>query len=190
MCGICGICIGDRRARIDEDILRRMTAALWHRGPNGDGYLIRNNVGFGNRRLSIIDLAGGDQPIYNEDGTIGVVFNGEIYNYVELMATLIAQGHRFATKSDTEVIVHLYEEYGERCVEHLRGMFAFAIWDGRQSSVFLARDRLGIKPLFYRATGDCLLFASELKSLVQDPQVSRDLNLGAVHSYLTYCYVP
>src|SRR5207302_10005868 len=123
-------------------------------------------------------------------GTIGVVFNGEIYNYVELMATLIAQGHRFATKSDTEVLVHLYEEYGERCVEHLRGMFAFAIWDGRQSSVFLARDRLGIKPLFYRATGDRLLFASELKSLVQDPQVARDLNLGAVQSYLTYGYVP
>src|SRR5947209_6528924 len=172
MCGICGICIRDRDSRVNEDLLRWMTTALRHRGPDGDGYLVRDNVGFGNRRLSIIDLAGGDQPIYNEDGTIGVVFNGEIYNYVELRATLIDQDHRFATKSDTEVIVHLYEEYGEHCVEHLRGMFAFAIWDGRQSSVFLARDRLGIKPLFYRATGDRLLFASELKSLVQDPQVA------------------
>src|SRR5438445_11269098 len=190
MCAIWGICMRAPYARVERELLRRMTTVLRHRGPDGDGYLVRDNVGFGNRRLSIIDLAGGDQPIYNEDGTIGVVFNGEIYNYVELMATLIAQGHRFATKSDTEVIVHLYDEYGERCVEHLRGMFAFAIWDGRQSSVFLARDRLGIKPLFYRATGDCLLFASELKSLVQDPQVARDLNLGAIPSYLTYGYVP
>ena len=180
----------DPDARIDQDLLRRMTTVLRHRGPDGDGYLIRDNVGFGNRRLSIIDLAGGDQPIYNEDGTVGIVFNGEIYNYVELMASLIDRGHRFATKSDTEVIVHLYEEYGERCVDHLRGMFAFAIWDSRRPSVFLARDRLGIKPLFYQATGDRLLFASELKSILQDPQVPRRLNLEAVRSYLVYGYVP
>lgn len=190
MCGISGICLRDPDARVNQDVLRRMTAALRHRGPDGDGYLIRGNIGFGNRRLSIIDLPGGDQPIYNEDGTVGVVFNGEIYNYVELMASLIDRGHRFATKSDTEVIVHLYEEYGERCVDHLRGMFAFAIWDSRQRSVFLARDRLGIKPLFYRATDDHLLFASELKSLMQDPQVPRSLNLEAVRFYLTYGYVP
>jgi asparagine synthase (glutamine-hydrolysing) len=190
MCGICGICMREPEARVDQDLLRRMTTALRHRGPDGDGYLVRDNVGFGNRRLSIIDLAGGDQPIYNEDGTVGIVFNGEIYNYVELMASLIDRGHRFATKSDTEVIVHLYEEFGERCVDHLRGMFAFAIWDSRQPSVFLARDRLGIKPLFYQATGDRLLFASELKSILQDPQVPRRLNLEAVHSYLAYGYVP
>jgi asparagine synthase (glutamine-hydrolysing) len=167
-----------------------MTTVLRHRGPDGDGYLVRDNVGFGNRRLSIIDLAGGDQPIYNEDGTVGIVFNGEIYNYVELMASLMDRGHRFATKSDTEVIVHLYEEYGERCVDHLRGMFAFAIWDSRRPCVFLARDRLGIKPLFYQATDDRLLFASELKSILQDPQVPRRLNLEAVRSYLAYGYVP
>src|SRR5438552_2513496 len=156
MCAICGICIRDRDARIDEDVLRRMTTSLRHRGPDGEGFLISGNVGFGNRRLSIIDVAGGDQPIYNEDGTIGVVFNGEIYNYVELMKSLIDRGHRFTTKSDTEVIVHLYEQYGERCVDHLRGMFAFAIWDSKQHSVFLARDRLGIKPLFFHATHDRL----------------------------------
>jgi asparagine synthase (glutamine-hydrolysing) len=190
MCAICGICMRDPDARVDQDLLRRMTTLLRHRGPDGDGYLIRDNVGFGNRRLSIIDLAGGDQPIYNEDGTVGIVFNGEIYNYVELMASLIGRGHRFATKSDTEVIVHLYEEYGERCVDHLRGMFAFAIWDSRQPCVFLARDRLGIKPLFYQATDDRLVFASELKAILEDPRVQRSLNLDAVHLYLAYGYVP
>jgi asparagine synthase (glutamine-hydrolysing) len=190
MCAICGICMRDPDARVDQDLLRRMTTVLRHRGPDGDGYLVRDNVGFGNRRLSIIDLAGGDQPIYNEDGTVGIVFNGEIYNYVELMASLIDRGHRFATKSDTEVIVHLYEEYGERCVDHLRGMFAFAIWDSRRHCVFLARDRLGIKPLFYQATDDRLMFASELKSILQDPHVPRRLNLEVVRSYLAYGYVP
>jgi asparagine synthase (glutamine-hydrolysing) len=167
-----------------------MTSALRHRGPDGDGFLVRGNVGFGHRRLSIIDLVQGDQPIYNEDGTVGIVFNGEIYNYVELMASLATRGHRFATKSDTEVIVHLYEEYGERCVDHLRGMFAFAIWDDRRSCVFLARDRLGIKPLFYWATDDRLVFASELKAILQDPHVPRSLNMDAVQSYLAYGYVP
>src|SRR5882724_4040656 len=190
MCAICGICMRDPDARVDQDLLRRMTTVLRHRGPDGDGYLVRDNVGFGNRRLSIIDLAGGDQPIYNEDGTVGIVFNGEIYNYVELMASLIDRGHRFATKSDTEVIVHLYEEYGERCVDHLRGMFAFAIWDSRRQCVFLARDRLGIKPLFYQATDDRLVFASELKAILEDPRVQRSLNLDAVHLYLAYGYVP
>ncbi len=167
-----------------------MTTALVHRGPDADGFLVRGNIGFGFRRLSIIDLIGGDQPIHNEDGTVGIVFNGEIYNYVELMGDLIARGHRFTTKSDTEVIVHLYEEYGERCVDHLRGMFAFAIWDDRRRSVLLARDRLGIKPLFYWATDDRLVFASELKSILQDPRIPRTLSIDAVQSYLAYGYVP
>jgi len=160
MCGIAGICMRDPDARVDENLLRRMTTSLRHRGPDGDGFLLRGNVGLGNRRLSIIDLAGGDQPIYNEDGTVGIVFNGEIYNYIELMASLAARGHRFATKSDTECVVHLYEEYGEGCVNHLRGMFAFAIWDEKRRSVLLARDRLGIKPLFYWVGDDRLVFAS------------------------------
>jgi asparagine synthase (glutamine-hydrolysing) len=190
MCGISGICLRDTDARIDEALLRQMTSSLLHRGPDGEGFLLRDNVAFGHRRLSIIDPAGGDQPIYNEDGTIGIVFNGEIYNYVELTATLIHRGHRFSTNSDTEVIVHLYEEYGERCVDHLRGMFAFAIWDGRRPSVLLARDRLGIKPLFYHLSADRLVFASELKAVLQDPTVPRHLNLSAVESYLAYGYVP
>ena len=165
---------------VPRPLLDGMTRVLAHRGPDGYGYLIKGHIGFGHSRLSIIDLAGGDQPIYNEDGRIAVVFNGEIYNYVELMDELIARGHRFKTRADTEVIVHLYEEFGRRCTDHLRGMFAFAIWDGRDHSVLLARDRLGIKPLFYRLDRDCLLFASELKSIVQDVSVPRRLNLDAL----------
>ncbi len=190
MCGICGICLRDPRDQIDQDLLQHMTTALRHRGPDDDGFLVRGNIGFGFRRLSIIDLTGGDQPIYNEDGSIGIVFNGEIYNYLELMDDLMARGHRFTTKADTEVIVHLYEDFGERCVDHLRGMFAFAIWDSRRRSVLLARDRLGIKPLFYRMTDDRLVFASELKAILQDSRVPRRLNMDAIESYLAYGYVP
>jgi asparagine synthase (glutamine-hydrolysing) len=190
VCGICGICIRDPRAQIDEGLLRQMTTTLRHRGPDDDGFLVRGNIGFGFRRLSIIDLTGGDQPIYNEDGTVGIVFNGEIYNYLELKDDLTARGHRFTTKADTEVIVHLYEDFGERCVDHLRGMFAFAIWDSRRRSVLLARDRLGIKPLFYRATNDRLVFASELKAILQDPAVPQSLNMDAIESYLAFGYVP
>ena len=190
MCGICGVCFSDPNAVVPRPLLDGMTRVLAHRGPDGDGYLIKGPIGFGHRRLSIIDLAGGDQPIYNEDGRIAVVFNGEIYNYVELMDGLIARGHRFKTRSDTEVIVHLYEEFGRRCTDHLRGMFAFAIWDGRDHSVLLARDRLGIKPLFYRLERDRLLFASELKSIVQDASVPRRLNLGVLGEYLAFGYIP
>ena len=190
MCGICGVCFSDPNARVLRPLLDGMTRVLAHRGPDGDGYLIKGHIGFGHRRLSIIDLAGGDQPIYNEDGRIAVVFNGEIYNYVELRDELIARGHRFKTRSDTEVIVHLYEEFGRRCTDHLRGMFAFAIWDGRDHSVLLARDRLGIKPLFYRLDRDRLLFASELKSIVQDASVPRHLNLGVLGEYLAFGYIP
>jgi len=167
-----------------------MTASIAHRGPDGEGFLLRGNIGFGHRRLSIIDIVGGDQPIFNEDGRIGIVFNGEIYNYVELIDALIARGHVFSTRSDTEVIVHLYEEYGQRCVEHLRGMFAFAVWDGRDRSVLLARDRLGIKPLFYTDQGDRLLFGSELKAILADPSVRRRICGDALAAYLAFGYVP
>ncbi len=195
----------DSSAAVSESLLREMTDTLTHRGPDGEGYLIRGNIGLGHRRLSIIDLEGGDQPIYNEDGKIGIVFNGEIYNYVELMADLKSRGHTFQTSSDTEVILHAYEEFGEACAEKLRGMFAFAIYDGHDQSVFLARDRLGIKPLFYwtqndrshnarshgdRSQGDRLIFASELKAVVCDKGVKREVDTRVLGEYLTYGYIP
>ncbi len=190
MCGIAGICLSDPDAVVPEDLLRAMTGVLEHRGPDGEGFLLKNNIGLGHRRLSIIDLEGGDQPIYNENGRIGIVFNGEIYNYLELMDDLKRRGHQFATHSDTEVIVHLYEELGPRCVDHLRGMFSFAVWDGRDNSVFLARDRLGIKPLFYTIRDDRFLFASELKALIQDTTIPREVDEATLVEYLSFGYVP
>lgn len=190
MCGIVGICESDRDRSVDETLLRKATDRLEHRGPDGSGLLCKQNIGLGHRRLSIIDLAGGDQPIYNEDGTVGVVFNGEIYNYLELKAMLEKAGHRFKTSSDTEVIVHAYEEYGERCVDHFIGMFGFAIWDGRDNSVFIARDRLGIKPLFYHHNRQRLIFASELKALLEDERTPRNINASALSEYLKWKYVP
>ncbi len=142
------------------------------------------------RRLSIIDLAGGHQPIYNEAGDIVIVFNGEIYNYIELRAMLRQRGHTFATSSDTEVIVHLYEEFGEDCVDHLRGMFTFAIWDTRQHKLFIARDRLGIKPLYYLQSGERLIFGSEIKAILAYPGVEARLDLGGLSNYLALKYVP
>jgi len=190
VCGIVGICEADRGASVDEKLLERATGRLSHRGPDGQGLLVRGRVGFGHRRLSIIDLEGGGQPIFNEDRTVAVVFNGEIYNYVELQAELEKAGHRFATSSDTEAIVHAYEERGPRCVEGFRGMFAFAIWDGRDGSVFVARDRLGKKPLFYRFHQGRLIFASELKALLEDPSVPREVDVSAIDDYLAYSCVP
>jgi asparagine synthase (glutamine-hydrolysing) len=166
-----------------------MAHVLTHRGPDGGGDHLAGPLGMGMCRLSIIDLAGGDQPMCNEDGTVWIVFNGEIYNYRELTADLTARGHRFATSSDTEVLVHLYEEYGERCVEPLRGMFAFAIWDGSQQTLLLGRDRLGIKPLYYAVTPEGLLFGSELKALVQSPWLSARLDRRGLGAYLRYGYV-
>src|ERR1700738_11037 len=158
MCGICGV-IGIERTELAETITRRMMEALWHRGPDEDGLLVAPSVVLGMRRLSIIDLSGGHQPVFNETGNVAVVFNGEIYNFRQLRGTLEGRGHTFRTNSDTEVIVHAYEEWGEQCVRELRGMFAFALWDARVSGpsgegarharVFIARDRLGIKPLFF-----------------------------------------
>src|SRR5574340_469869 len=149
MCGICGKLEFAADRQVDPDLLRRMADVVAHRGPDGEGFFLKGPVGLGHRRLSIIDLATGDQPLSNEDQTVWIVFNGEIYNYVELRELLLAKGHVFRTASDTEVLVHLYEEYGPEMLGKLRGMFAFAIWDGNTQALFVARDRVGIKPLYY-----------------------------------------
>ena len=183
MCGIVGI--ASRAGAADPERLRAMSATLVHRGPDSDGTIVDGPVGLAARRLSIIDLAGGDQPIANEDGTVHVVQNGEIYNFLELRAELERAGHRFATRCDTEVLVHLYEEVGEGFAERLRGMFAVAIWDARRRRLVLARDRFGIKPLYYRVTGDELTFASELRALP-----SGEIDLEAVEAYLAFNSIP
>ncbi|MBX3440618.1 MAG: asparagine synthase (glutamine-hydrolyzing), partial [Planctomycetaceae bacterium] len=199
MCGITGAVWTNDGPPLSEAVLVRMMDAIRHRGPDDAGtYLSADrrgdaagpNAALGFRRLSIIDLDTGHQPLSNEDGAVWIVFNGEIYNYRELRPGLEARGHRFATQTDTEVIVHLYEEHGAACVDHLRGMFAFAIWDDRKRRLFIARDRLGQKPLFYRQETNRLLFASELKSLLQVPGAPRTLDPHAVDLYLTYQYVP
>src|SRR6266568_8001668 len=166
MCGICGVAGGDP-ARGGE-LVARMCSAMAHRGPDDEGSVHLDGVTLGMRRLSIIDLAGGHQPMHNEDSTVWVVQNGEIYNHLELREQLAAAGHAFITQSDTEVLVHGYEQWGEQMVERLNGMFAFALVDGRAGVVFLARDRMGIKPLHYAVDGERLVFASELKPLLQD----------------------
>jgi asparagine synthase (glutamine-hydrolysing) len=190
MCGIAGqYNFGDHRP-VGEEILRRMCRVIEHRGPDDEGYFRDGDVGLGMRRLSIIDLPGGGQPIFNEDRTVAVVFNGEIYNYRDLMDQLKSKGHRFQTRSDTETIVHLYEEMGPACPQALRGMFAFALWDGPNRRLVLARDRVGKKPLYYWwGEGRCV-FGSEMKSIFQDPGVPREINLQAVIDYLTFLCVP
>lgn len=164
MCGICGIY--DPRGGVDESELKRMTDLMTYRGPDRDGFHVRGSIGLGYRRLSIIDLQTGDQPVPNEDGTVWVVQNGELYNYEELRRTLEGDGHRFKTQSDTEVLVHGYEAWGTDLLRHLNGMFAFALWDAPRHRLFLARDRLGVKPLYYRTVGERLIFASEIKCLL------------------------
>jgi asparagine synthase (glutamine-hydrolysing) len=190
MCGICGIVNFNGTDPVDRGLLERMTSAQVHRGPDDYGYFVENNVGLGHRRLSIIDLSGGKQPIFNEDGSVVVVFNGEIYNYGDLTAGLMAKGHHFATRSDTETIVHSYEEYGDACMRDFRGMFAFAIWDRRRKHLLLVRDRLGIKPLYYYAGKDFFVFASEIKSLLHHPGVPREVDHQALDLYLALRYVP
>jgi asparagine synthase (glutamine-hydrolysing) len=187
MCGICGH-IGNKA--ITPENLRRMTRALSHRGPDDEGYYEGDGVGLGHRRLSIIDLGGGRQPLCNEDGTIWIVFNGEIYNFMELRRELVAAGHRFKTQTDTEVIIHLYEELGERCLERLGGMFAFAIWDKVLRKLFVARDRIGQKPLFYAHRENSLAFASETKAIVALDDMPRDLDHVAIHHYLSLRFLP
>lgn len=188
MCGICGFFGQD--AAVSKETLERMNRTLVRRGPDEGGEFQEAGVGVAMRRLSIIDLAGGRQPIQNEDGTVWVVFNGEIYNYRELRAELQQRGHRFQTHSDTEVIVHLYEEYGDDLVHHLRGMFAFALWDARRRRGLIVRDRLGIKPLFYARVGDILLFGSEIKAILAANLVERDLDYQALDTFFTFTYIP
>ncbi len=191
MCGIVGIVDIRGGQAIPERLLHRMNESLTHRGPDEGSVHIESGVGFGHRRLSIIDVATGQQPLFNEDGSIAIVFNGEVYNYQELMPELQAAGHTFHTKSDTEVIVHAWEQWGEACVDRLRGMFAFAIWDRNQQTLFLARDRLGVKPLFYAFLPDgLLLFGSELKALVAHGSLSSDIDPCAVEDYFALGYVP
>lgn len=185
MCGICGRFNFDGRPVVAEEITA-MRDVMVHRGPDGQGLFVDGPVGLGHRRLSIIDLEGGHQPLGNEDGTVTVVFNGEIYNFGELRRELEARGHTLATRSDTEVIVHLYEEMGAACVERLRGMFAFAIWDSRRRQLLLARDRLGVKPLYYVETAGSLLYASEIKSLLQASGVATEPDPRGLRRYLTY----
>jgi len=185
VCGIAGIA-----GKSDPACVERMCDALFHRGPDDQGIFSEKEVTLGMRRLAVIDCQGGRQPISNEDASVWIVFNGEIYNFHEIRSGLARRGHKFTTSSDTEVIVHLYEEYGEECLNHLRGMFAFAVWDREKETLFLARDRLGIKPLFYTFDGKCLVFASEVRALLSAGISTDGLDPGALNDFLTYLYVP
>jgi asparagine synthase (glutamine-hydrolysing) len=189
MCGIAGIIDFNGKPVAEEDVLA-MSAALVHRGPDEGGHYVRGPVGLGMRRLSIIDIQSGHQPVHNEDFSVWVVFNGEIYNFRELRTELEAAGHSFYTATDTEVIVHLYEQHGRDCVRKLRGMFAFALWDERRRAVLLARDRLGKKPLYYGWSGRRLVFASELKSILQLPEIERNINWESVSHLFTFLSTP
>jgi asparagine synthase (glutamine-hydrolysing) len=189
MCGICGKLNFDPGAAVSEPLLKAMANSISHRGPDDEGFYFSGQIGLGFRRLSIIDLSGGHQPLSNEDGTVWIVFNGEIYNYQELREGLLARGHVFQTQTDTEVIVHLYEENGDTCVEKLRGMFAFAIWDQRERKLLLARDRIGIKPLYYGLTPHSLLFGSEMKAILADPEMKREILPAIIDRFLTFDYV-
>ncbi|ELX08751.1 asparagine synthetase 1 [Janthinobacterium sp. HH01] len=191
MCAIAGIYDLHHHTDIDAGLLRAMTDIQFHRGPDQGGVHLEPGIALGHRRLSIIDLSGGQQPLFNEDHSVAVVYNGEIYNYRELMRELQHYGHTFRTQCDTEVIVHAWEQWGERCVDHFRGMFAFGLWDRRQQSLFLARDRLGVKPLHYAVLDDDqLLFASELKALLTHDGLRRELDPLAVEEYFAYGYIP
>src|SRR5688572_28490777 len=191
MCGIAGRFNFDPTHAVSRERLIAMTDAVAHRGPDAGGYYLQGAIGLGHRRLSIIDLATGDQPIGNEDGQVQVIFNGEIYNFAEVRRELIAHGHRFRTGSDTEVIVHGYEQWGDRCVDRFRGMFAFAVWDAKARRLLLARDRVGVKPLYYaELPGRGIVFGSELKSLLEDPEVPREWRPDAIDAFLTLLYIP
>jgi asparagine synthase (glutamine-hydrolysing) len=190
MCGICGIVSFQNREILNDDLLRRMNQSLVHRGPDDQGYYRDNFAALAMRRLSIIDLETGQQPISNEDGSIWVIFNGEIYNYQEIRDQLEAKGHRFKTHSDTEVIVHAYEEYGTDCVRHFNGMFAIAIWERAPRRLVLIRDRIGIKPLYYWIDGKNLVFGSELKAVIAHKQVPRQIDLNSLNDFLSLEYIP
>lgn len=187
MCGICGIYLRD--GEVDKTLLKKMTNALESRGPDDSGFFVDRGIGLGMRRLSVIDLVTGSQPIHNEDQSIQVIFNGEIYNFNELRNNLEGK-HKFYTDSDTEVLVHLYEEYGENLVEYLNGMFSFAIWDSNKEILLLARDRLGIKPLYYYKDDDKFIFASEIKSIIKDPEIERKIDFEALNYCMGFEYIP
>jgi asparagine synthase (glutamine-hydrolysing) len=180
----------DSETAVSPALVKAMAGTIAHRGPDDEGYYVSGQVGLGFRRLAIIDLKTGHQPLSNEDDTIWIVFNGEIYNYQELRGLLLSKGHVFKTQTDTEVIVHLYEEFGPKCAEKLRGMFAFAIWDANARSLFLARDRVGIKPLYYCLTGESLVFGSEIKAILADPSVKREIAPELIDRFLTFLYMP
>jgi len=189
MCGICGIFFSDRNWRVQADALAGMNQQIVHRGPDDEGFFVEDNVGLAMRRLSIIDVKTGHQPLTNETHDVWIVFNGEIYNHAELRAALEAKGHHYRSRSDTETIVHLYEEYGRDCVKHLRGMFGFAIWDRRKRVLFAARDRVGIKPFYYRWDGKAFLFGSEIKTILAYPGIKAEFNTGALAEYLAFGYL-
>jgi asparagine synthase (glutamine-hydrolysing) len=189
MCGICGIYNFDSNESVNPDLLSAMNRQIIHRGPDEDGFYVAKNVGLAMRRLSIIDVAAGHQPMTNEDSCLWLVFNGEIYNHQELRPDLENRGHRYRTRSDTETILHLFEEYGRDCVRHLRGMFAFVIWDTRRQRLFAARDRLGIKPLYYYLDSQRLLFGSEIKTLLAYPGLRAELNRSVIPEYLAFGYI-
>src|SRR5579864_5869775 len=186
MCGITGVLQFSDNARVEPGIVRRMCDVMAHRGPDDDGVYTAGPVGLGMRRLSIVDLATGHQPLSNEDGSLWIVFNGEIYNHADLRPQLEARGHVYRTHSDTETIVHLYEEYGRDCVHHLRGMFAFAIWDKRRQTLFLARDRVGIKPLYYHIGAERLVFGSEIKAILAHSGIDPRFDHTALPEYLAF----
>jgi asparagine synthase (glutamine-hydrolysing) len=190
MCGISGIFEFDQSRPVAREAVSRMNESLRHRGPDDEGIYLGMGIGLGHRRLSIIDVAGGRQPISNEDETVWVLLNGEIYNYASLRQELMSYGHKFATKSDTEAIVHLYEQYGEECFARLRGMFAIAIWDSKQRRLLLARDRVGKKPLYYFADKKQVIFGSELKAILAADSVSRTTDPLALSDYFSFSYIP
>ena len=190
MCGICGYIHLDKSKKPSEEILKSMMSTLARRGPDDEGVYIKDNVALGHRRLSIIDLETGRQPITNEDGSVIIIYNGEVYNFPELKVRLERRGHLFKTHSDTEVVVHAYEEYGEDCLKYFNGMFSLAIWDSRQQSLFIARDRFGKKPLYYAVFDNQFIFGSELKALLKHPSVKREIDSSALSKYLAYEYVP
>jgi asparagine synthase (glutamine-hydrolysing) len=189
MCGICGIFNFEKKNNVNPEIVKRMSEVIQHRGPDEDGYYVKDNIGFGHKRLSIIDLRSGQQPIFNEDKTCCIIFNGEIYNFQEIRKILENKDHIFRTLSDTEVIIHSYEEYGTECVSHFRGMFAFAIWDANKNTLFIARDRLGKKPLYYYFNDDCFIFASEVKSILQSGIIKAEVNENYIDEFLSLGYV-
>ncbi len=190
MCGIFGVVFSDKTRHVNAEWLKELTLTMKHRGPDGEGSFIEENVGLGHRRLSILDLNSGQQPMFNEDGNLVIVYNGEVYNFPELKVRLRSLGHTFRTNCDTEVIIHAFEEWGERCVDELRGMFAFAIYNRVKKEVFLARDRVGIKPLYYYSDDQVFIFASEVKAILNSGLCNAEVNSGAIDFYIGLGYVP